>query len=240
MKKLMMTLTLGMTVLLGAACSPLPEGTPTPEDSASEFDTFFEIMEEPTQSETPTVDSDLLAGLTVRDREDDGKYEYPDVWKSANKYHVDAPMENCTVRQAVLYRDGENVELNDNCQPVKGTWTDPYTDITYGVGGAEGEPKEIRSLHIEHVVPMKNAYVSGASEWTDETYQTFAHDVNNLIVSEGSGNSSKGHRSPDEWKPADASYHCEYATTWVEVKTDWELSVTQSEKDALSSMLSTC
>lgn len=195
------------------------------------------------KEETRKLPSDkkkLLDALKVAPHKDDGNYERPDTWKSASRYSVDAPQGNCTVRQAILYRDGKNVEINDNCQPYKGSWVDPYTNTKYGVGGASGEPTDIGNLHIDHIVPMKNAYVSGAHAFTDYTFLTFAHDVNNLIVAEGSGNTSKGDKGPESWKPDNKDFHCEYASSWIDVKTDWELSITESEKSALSEMLATC
>lgn len=253
-----------MTMIAGAvlavtACSPLETA---PDFEASDFpseeievtpdegDILEEILKTLTPDPVETTDSStrelpadkqvLLNDLEVSEKHDDGKYEYPDTWKSASRYGVDAPQGNCTVRQAVLYRDGVDVKIKDNCQPYYGSWTDPYTGIQYGVGGAPGEPIDISKLHIEHVVAAKNAYESGAYKFTDETYLAFAHDVNNLLVSEGAGNSSKGHKGPEDWKPELESYHCEYASTWIDTKTDWELSVTQQEKNALEDMLSTC
>jgi hypothetical protein len=34
--------------------------------------------------------------------------------------------------------------------------------------------------------------------------------------------------------PTVTSYHCEYATTWIVVKTRWALAVDRAERDALA------
>lgn len=225
--------------------APSPTTTEDVEELLSEIFETEEAEEAETEAaeETRELSSDkasLLNALTVSEQKDDGKYERPDTWKSASRYSVDAPQGNCTVRQAVLYRDGEGVKINDNCQPTYGSWTDPYTGVKYGVGGAPGEPTEIGNLHIDHRVAAKHAYVSGAHAFTEDTFLTFAHDVNNLVVSEGSGNSAKSDHGPETWKPELESAHCEYAESWIDTKTDWELTVTQEEKSALEDMLATC
>ena len=53
-------------------------------------------------------------------------------------------------------------------------------------------------------------------------------------------NRSKGAKSPDEWKPSDSSYWCQYAVDWITIKFSWELTATPQEFSALDKMLETC
>lgn len=182
----------------------------------------------------------LLDTLAVKRPNSGRGYERPHTWDKASKYHVDAPMSSCSIRNYILYRDGKNVSLSNRCYPTSGTWLDPYTNTTYGVGGAQGEPTTVNRLQIEHIVPLKNAYMSGADTWTENTLRNFAHDVNNLIVVFGSGNESKGFKGPEEWEPENKAYHCTYAEHWTQTKSEYNLSVSPAEKKALSSMLDTC
>ena len=55
-----------------------------------------------------------------------------------------------------------------------------------------------------------------------------------------SANRSKGARGPENWKPANRSYWCQYAVDWITINDDWGLIVTQREHDALVEMLNTC
>ena len=55
-----------------------------------------------------------------------------------------------------------------------------------------------------------------------------------------SQNRSKGARGPDEWKPADTSYWCQYAFSWINIKSRWSLSVTSAELEALLFMVESC
>ena len=55
-----------------------------------------------------------------------------------------------------------------------------------------------------------------------------------------SANRSKGVRGPDQWKPEDRTYGCQYAVDWITIKSTWELTVTQQEHTALVQLLNTC
>ena len=99
------------------------------------------------------------------------------------------------------------------------------------------------SLDIDHFVPLANAHDSGGWVWSAGTKSSFYNDLSDqqhLIAVTDSANSSKGSRGPDEWKPPDSSYWCQYADTWVDIKVRWGLTVTSAELTALESMLGTC
>ena len=53
-------------------------------------------------------------------------------------------------------------------------------------------------------------------------------------------NRQKGDSSPDEWKPDLKTFWCTYAESWVEVKSYYNLTVTDAEKGALDGMLDSC
>ena len=92
------------------------------------------------------------------------------------------------------------------------------------------------------MVPLANAWRTGAKDWTDDKRGQFANDLTNpqlLAVTIGT-NRSKGDQDPSEWKPPRHGYWCVYAQRWVAVKTYWKLSVTANEKAALQEMLGTC
>ena len=56
----------------------------------------------------------------------------------------------------------------------------------------------------------------------------------------GSIITKKGARVPEDRKPDNRSYWCQYAVDWITIKDDWGLTVTQREHDALVEMLNTC
>jgi hypothetical protein len=97
-------------------------------------------------------------------------------------------------------------------------------------------------VQIDHIVPLANAWRSGASRWTRARRVRFANDLTDpqLVAVSASSNTSKGDRGPEEWKPPRREVWCLYARWWTDVKAIWHLTVTMSEQTALRTMLNTC
>ena len=98
-------------------------------------------------------------------------------------------------------------------------------------------------LDIDHLVPLKNAYLSGGWKWDTEIRERYANyldDESHLVAVTARANRSKGAKGPEEWRPPDEGYWCEYAFHWTEVKTRWQLTMTKAEADAVMEMLSIC
>ncbi|KAI1113290.1 hypothetical protein F5Y14DRAFT_224961 [Nemania sp. NC0429] len=187
------------------------------------------VLAVPTPPGIPSASSAraALAALTVSTNADDGQYNrdlFP-TWITIEGA--------CNTREYVLKRDGAGVVVGSDCYPTSGTWNSPYD------GGRWTAPADV---DIDHMVPLKNAWISGANKWTTAKRQQFANDVTRpqLWAVTDNVNQSKGDQSPDTWKPPLASFYCVYARSWVQVKSYWALSVTSAEKAALTSMLNTC
>ena len=132
----------------------------------------------------------------------------------------------------VLERDGKNLKKN-GCNITDGEWYSVYDGLTLS------DPLEV---DIDHMVPLANAWRSGADKWTDQKRSDFANDLDRpqlIAVSRGS-NRSKGDQDPSQWKPPSFQYYCTYAKAWITVKTHWQLTITKDEKGALTDMLGTC
>ncbi|MTE18845.1 DUF1524 domain-containing protein [Streptomyces sp. TRM43335] len=140
---------------------------------------------------------------------------------------------NCNTREVVLKRDGTGVVQDGGCAAVSGRWYSPYDGATWYAAS---------DVDIDHVVPLAEAWRSGASSWTTSRRQAFANDLSiaQLIAVTDNVNQSKGDKDPAEWMPPRSSYHCVYARMWVWVKYDYGLSVDSAEKSRLSSVLSGC
>ena len=152
-------------------------------------------------------------------------------WSRANDFGWDAPEDSCDAREAALIRDGENVEVGSGCKVTSGSWYDPYTTNTYT------DPQEI---DIDHVVPLANAYRSGASSWSDEERERYANDPDVLLSVEDDANQQKGDKGPEAWKPPNEDEYCDYATRWISIKSKYDLTVNPDEKAELEDMLSAC
>ncbi|EHY89514.1 protein of unknown function (DUF1994) [Saccharomonospora azurea NA-128] len=141
--------------------------------------------------------------------------------------------EGCNTRETVLKRDGDGVKVDDKCRPTSGSWTSPYDGETWT------DPADV---DIDHVVPLAEAWRSGADAWTDEERERFANDLDgvNLLAVTDNVNQSKGDKGPEDWQPPLESYWCTYAILWIDVKHTWELTVEEDEKATLEDMLDRC
>ncbi|WP_414635609.1 HNH endonuclease family protein [Actinophytocola sp.] len=139
----------------------------------------------------------------------------------------------CNTRETVLKRDGSNVVTNSSCAAVSGSWFSPYDGSTWTAAS---------DVDIDHIVPLANAWRTGASSWTTSRRQQFANDLTGpqLIAVTDNVNQSKGDQSPATWKPPRTTYWCTYARMWVHTKYRWTLTVNSAEKSALTDMLNRC
>jgi hypothetical protein len=139
----------------------------------------------------------------------------------------------CNTRDVVLKRDGQGVTATATCKITHGRWASPYNGRTYT------DPQQ---LDIDHVVPLANAWRSGAKNWTDTQREQFANDLTRpqLLAVDATDNRAKGDQDPAQWKPPNRGFWCQYAQNWVTVKVYWRLTVTAPEKAALADMLGTC
>lgn len=76
-------------------------------------------------------------------------------------------------------------------------------------------------VDIDHMVTLKNAWISGAWASTTTKRDSFANDLTDpqLFAVTDNVNESKGDRSPDAWKPPLTSYYCTYARAWTSTNT---------------------
>ncbi|MEV6288062.1 HNH endonuclease family protein [Kribbella sp. NPDC051770] len=139
----------------------------------------------------------------------------------------------CDTRDEVLKRDGTGVTVDAQCEPTAGRWYSVY-DATY--------VEDDSAIDIDHIVPLAEAWKSGANAWTTAKRQQFANDrsIAQLIAVSASSNRSKGDRDPSEWKPTNTNVHCIYAREWIWVKYTYKLSLQAAEKTALQQMLAAC
>jgi Protein of unknown function (DUF1524) len=140
---------------------------------------------------------------------------------------------SCDTREMVLQRDGTGVTTGSDCYPTDGDWYSVYDQVWFS------EPSDVS---IDHMIPLAEAWRSGASGWTTDQRQTFANDLEHaqLIAVSISSNSSKGDSDPAVWKPPNTGMWCYYVRYWIDVKYVYGLTADAAEKAALGDMLSTC
>ncbi|GGU60903.1 hypothetical protein GCM10010211_27220 [Streptomyces albospinus] len=139
----------------------------------------------------------------------------------------------CDTREVVLARDGKDVKQDEKCRAISGKWYSEYDGESF---------TEARQLDIDHIVPLANAWRSGADKWETPERRAFANDLihSQLIAVSARSNRQKGDQSPDQWAPSRHEYWCTYARAWTAVKHVYRLNVTAPEKAKLNQMLDTC
>lgn len=137
-------------------------------------------------------------------------------------------------RAKVLQRDSSTTVAykdTNKCVVAAGKWDDPYTGNTIQL--AEG-------VQIDHLVALKNAYMSGAYKWNFKTrclYANYMGVKTHLLSVDASENMKKGDKGPDHYMPPNPNHHCSYLKNWLKVKFLWGLRMTFSEAQAISTLI---
>lgn len=116
----------------------------------------------------------------------------------------------------------------------EGLWVGPYA------GFVTRHPSD---LDIDHMVPLCEAWRSGAHAWTKARRMEFANSLSedrHLIATWKSTNRSKRDKDPSEWLPPNRAYWCRYLNDWVAIKRRWGLSMDAEEADAIREGLRVC
>jgi hypothetical protein len=157
---------------------------------------------------------------------------------------ADTDGNGCNQRDDVLLRDAEpgSVTLAEQgaCDHdvLAGTWHDPYTGRTLTFTDLK-DLRQAEAIQIDHVVPLAEAWVSGARHWSRDRREAFANDLGELLAVDGPTNMSKGDGDPASWRPR-KGYQCAYARQWIAVKARYALAIDPSERAALTEMLGFC
>ncbi|MGR6998849.1 GmrSD restriction endonuclease domain-containing protein [Yinghuangia aomiensis] len=148
------------------------------------------------------------------------------------KHWIDADRDGCDTRAEILLAEATlQPEVTGRCTITAktGQWWSWYDETTQ---------TDKFDVDIDHMVPLGEAWDSGAAGWTAAERQAYANDLGDersLAAVHDSTNQSKADRDPAEWMPPATSATCRYLTDWVVVKTRWGLSVDDRELAALTS-----
>ena len=151
---------------------------------------------------------------------------------------TDVDRNGCDTRDDILRRDLTALSTRpgtSGCVITAGTLADPYTGTTLiYVRGSRN------AVDIDHVVALRNAWVSGAQSWPFAKRLAFANDPLNLLAVDGPLNEQKGDGDAATWLPPLKSYRCKYVARQIAVKIRYGLWVTPPEKSAMKSILAKC
>lgn len=152
----------------------------------------------PPSAATTSSVSTLFAGLQIAPSNPTG-YD-----RTLFNHWVDADADGCDTRREVLKAESIiPVTIVGTCTIVAGQWTSWHEGATWT------DPGE---LDIDHMVPLAEAWASGANRWSPEQREAYANDLDLDIALEAvtaSVNRSKGDRDPAGWLPPSSSMHCQ-------------------------------
>lgn len=256
MKRRLLFLLVSFTFLAGCAGSVTtqPQATTSTDTAASTTSTASQPGGTPSTPNTAsqsTITSDPAIGTTLSP---DGTAQDVPATALVDRLVVAAPDESvpyrrkafgsgwdydpatkCNTRELVLAEEsGPGLVVDAKCKPQTGTWTSLYDGVV------THDPSD---LEIDHLVPLADAWRSGAAHWTPERRREFANDLTDpatLVAVTSNSNRSKQDSTPADWLPPNFDDRCRYVSDWVRVKYRWGLTVTPQEKSTLVQILSGC
>ena len=135
------------------------------------------------------------------------------------KHWIDADKDCQNTRAEVLISRSSTpvtFKKSKKCVVHSGTWDDYYFAETLNLA---------TSIDIDHVVPLKEAWESGAHKWSAKKRKEFANDFENLVITNKRYNRQKGAQTPLTWAPVQREYYCKYLKQWIKIKQKYELKI---------------
>jgi hypothetical protein len=153
--------------------------------------------------------------------------------RSAFKHWIDTDKNGCNSRAEVLIEEAVvKPKIGAKCKLTGGKWFSAYDGKTI---------TNASLLDVDHMVPLAEAWRSGAWKWTAAQRQAYANDLDNseaLIAVTLSTNRSKGDKDPSLWMPS--IDQCTYIQNWVSIKSKYSLTADTKEAEKLNSVFATC
>ncbi|WP_182379858.1 HNH endonuclease family protein [Nocardioides sp. WS12] len=143
---------------------------------------------------------------------------------------IDADGDGCSTRNEVLDVESENSVTCGNLSG--GRWYSYYDRVSWT------NPSDV---DIDHMVPLAEAWDSGARSWTAAQRQAYANDLGDsrsLVGVTDNVNQAKGDQDIAEWLPTYDK--CRYLREFVAVKIRWRLTVNSTEKTAMQNLAAGC
>jgi hypothetical protein len=149
------------------------------------------------------------------------------------KHWVDADGDGCDTRKEVLIAEVDApLSIGSSCTLTGGRWYSYYDRRSWTDQGR---------IDIDHMVPLAEAWDSGARSWTAANRERFANDLGDfrsLVGVTDTVNQQKSDQDPAEWLPP--YYKCRYLREYVAVKVRWRLSIDAAERVAMVDLAASC
>jgi len=153
--------------------------------------------------------------------------------RSLFKHWIDENKNGCNTRAEVLIAEAVVKPKKDKkCKLTGGKWFSAYDGKTI---------TDASKLDVDHLVPLAEAWRSGAWAWTPKQRQDYANDLSDsraLIAVTLTTNRSKGDKDIATWVPEVKS--CEYVQNWIAIKVRYSLTYDKEEAKSLFAWFDTC
>jgi hypothetical protein len=195
------------------------------------------LVAQPTPGESSPVAGtalELLASVSVKGKAPLTGYsrvgDFGRAW-------LDVDHNGCDTRDDILARDLNAPVLQGRCRVVSGILNEPYTGTI--IDFLRGQ-RTSALVQIDHMVPLANAWQTGAQQLSLEDRERLANDPLNLLAVDGRANEQKSDGDAATWLPARKTFRCVYVAHQIAVKAKYKLWVTAAEHDAMVRILSGC
>lgn len=186
----------------------------------------------PANSDESPLAKEVLAKLEIKGRAPKTNYSREEFYKTWPTME-----DGCNLRQKIIRRDfGDSAQM-DGCTVVSGEYDEPYTG-EHQVFTAKTQIS--KSVQIDHVVALSDAWQTGAQYMSAETRYAMATDPLNLLAADSSANQQKSDNDAASWLPPNKTFRCQYVARQVSVKYKYQLWVTQAEHDTIAKVLENC
>ncbi|MFI7236882.1 HNH endonuclease family protein [Streptomyces cyaneofuscatus] len=176
----------------------------------------------PTAEVTTLADAVGLVKVVEEDRTGYTRTKFKH-WNSG-----DDAADGCNTRAEVLIAEAVVAPtVEAGCKLSGGTWVSYYDNQEVTSAGA---------LDIDHMVPLAEAWDSGASAWSAVRREAYANDQGadvSLVAVTARSNRQKSDQDPADWMPSSAEAQCRYVGEWVSTKLRWDLTADDRELEAL-------
>ncbi|MFJ7063376.1 HNH endonuclease family protein [Streptomyces microflavus] len=176
----------------------------------------------PTAEVTTLADAVGLVKVVGEDRTGYSRSSFKH-WNSG-----DDMTDGCNTRAEVLLAEAVVAPtVEAGCKLTGGTWVSYYDGQEVSSAGA---------LDIDHMVPLAEAWDSGASGWTAVRRDAYANDQGadvSLVAVTARSNRQKSDQDPADWMPPSPEAQCRYVGEWVSTKLRWDLTADDRELEAL-------
>ena len=153
--------------------------------------------------------------------------------RSLFKHWIDENKNGCDTRAEVLIAEAVVKPKKDKkCKLTGGKWVSAYDGKTL---------TDASKLDVDHLVPLAEAWRSGAWAWTPKQRQDYANDLSDsraLIAVTLTTNSSKSDRDISDWVPKIDT--CGYVQNWIAIKVRYSLTYDAKEARSLFSYFEVC